>query len=250
MSDRGSYGGYAGAAGPVSGARAGPGVLPAPEPRTVRQASLEELDRLRLPLPPPQFPLVWRSGDKVALRPTVELEARTAVLNVVLARCYGMPQEAAMSWLLGAHLVESVTRPEWDFVVAGKGDRRALALHLEAIFALCWLLGVTRQLEPTEPATDRLVDLLPDLPNGETMSRWRTRSLVAPRDPTAAAAMLDRYYCLDWAYLEAERRRIPLPGMVDSHAIGQRRWALEWGVLFAGPYHGPPRDWEEIDLST
>lgn len=224
--------------------------VPAPDPRTVRAASLEDLGRLGLPLPPPQFPLVWETGDTVALRPTAELEARTAVLNIVLARCYGMPQEAAMSWLLNAHLVEAVTKPEWQFVVAGKGDRRALALHLEAIFGLMWLLGITKHLDPTEPAQDGLVDLLPDLPKAESMTRWRSRTLVAPRDAAGAAAMLDRYYCLDWAFLEAEQRRIRLPGLIDSHAIGQRRWALEWAVVFFGPYHNPPRGWEEVDLST
>lgn len=225
-------------------------IVSAPDPRAVRAQHLQELDQLRLPLPPPQFPLVWHPGDQVALRSTVELEARMAVLNVVLARCYGMPQEAAMSWLLNARLMDAVTQPEWQFVISGKGDRRALALHLEAVFGLTWLLGMTVDLEPTQPATDKLVDLLPDLPKGESMSRWRSRSLAAPRGPATAAVMLDRYYCLDWAFLEAERRRMPLPGVIDSHAIGQRRWALEWAVTLVGPYHGVPRDWEEIDLST
>jgi hypothetical protein len=211
---------------------------------------VQDLARLRLPVPPPQFPLVWEDGDGVALRSAGELEARTAVLNIVLARCYGMPQDAAMSWLLNAHLLDAVTKPEWQFVMANRGDRRALTLHLEAIYALLWLLGVIGHLDPGEPAQDGLVQLLPDLPNAESMLSWRSRTLVAPRSATEAAAMLDRYYCLDWAYLEAERRRLPLPGMIDSHAIGQRRWALEWAVVFFGPYHGPPRGWEEVDLST
>jgi hypothetical protein len=73
---------------------------------------------------------------------------------------------------------------------------------------------------------------------------------VAPRNAAAAAAVLDLYYCLDWAYLEAERRRQPLPGLIDSNAIGQRRWALEWAVVFRGPYHEAPVGWEEVDLST
>ena len=45
--------------------------VPAPDPRAVREASLDELSRLGLPLPPPQFPLVWEPGDEVELRPTV-----------------------------------------------------------------------------------------------------------------------------------------------------------------------------------
>ena len=211
---------------------------------------MQDLARLRLPVPSPQFPLVWEDGDAVALRSGGELEARTAVLNIVLARCYGMPQDAAMSWLLHAHLLDAVTKPEWQFVMANRGDRRALTLHLEAIYALLWLLGIIGHLDPGEPAQDGLVQLLPDLPNAESMLSWRSRTLVAPRPATEAAAMLDWYYCLDWAYLEAERRRLPLPGMIDSHAIGQRRWALEWAVVFFGPYHGPPRGWEEVDLST
>ena len=62
--------------------------------------------------------------------------------------------------------------------------------------------------------------------------------------------MLDLYYCLDWAYLEAERHGCRCPGRSTRNTIGQRRWALEWAVIFSGPYHEPPRGWEEIDLST
>jgi hypothetical protein len=224
--------------------------VPAPDPRAVRAASLSELRRLRLPLPPPHYPLAWEPGDMVALRPSAELEARTAVLNVVLARCYGMPQQAAMSWLLGAHLLDSVTRPEWQFVTAGRGDRRAFVLHLEAIFGLVWLLGLVKRLDPAEPPEDRMVDLLPHLPAAESMAQWRSRSLIAPRDAAEAAAMLDLYYCLDWSYLEAERHRVPLPGLIDSNAIGQRRWALEWAVNLYGRYHEPPCGWEQVDLSV
>ncbi len=57
----------------------------APDPRAVRDASLNELERLGLPLPPPAFPLVWEPGDGVELRPTTEIEARAAVLHVVVA---------------------------------------------------------------------------------------------------------------------------------------------------------------------
>ena len=35
-----------------------------------------------------------------------------------------------------------------------------------------------------------------------------------------------------------------------ANAIGQRRWALEWAVLFRGPNHDTPPDWEDVDLST
>ncbi|MEV8507515.1 DUF4272 domain-containing protein [Actinoplanes sp. NPDC051475] len=222
----------------------------APDPRAVRDASLDELTRLALPLPPATFPLVWEPGDGVELRPTGELEARAAVLHVVVARCFGMPTEAAMSWLLNSRLVDFVTPPEWQFVAGAKGDHRSFVLHHDAVFALAWLLGLSRHLDPTAPPEDRLMRQMPDLPGGELFNEWRSRSLVAPRDAIEAAVLLDLYYCLDWAFQEAESSGVRAPGEVDSNAIGQRRWALEWAVLFTGPYHEAPPEWEEVDLSV
>jgi hypothetical protein len=224
--------------------------VPAPDPGPIRAASVEGVRRLRLPAPPPRFPLVWEPGDTVELRPTGDVEARTAILHLVLARCFGMPPQAAMSWLLSSHLVDLVTPPEWQFVVAGRGDRRSFLLHHDAIFALAWVLGLTTHLDPTAPTEEKLIGSLPQLPSGETYRQWRSRILAAPRDAGEAAAMLDFYYCLDWSYLEAERRGTPLPGVIDANAIGQRRWALEWAVVFRGPYHDPPGGWEEVDLSS
>ena len=222
----------------------------APDPRAVREASLDELERLGLPLPPSGFPLVWEPGDKVELRSTTDIEARAAVLHVVVARCFGMPAEAAMSWLLSSHLVDFVTPPEWQFVAGDKGDHRSFVLHHDAVFALAWLLGLSRHLDPTAVPEERLMSQMPDLPGGELFDRWRSRSLVAPRDPIEALVLLDLYYCLDWAFQEIERAGSSVPGSVDSNAIGQRRWALEWAVVCTGPYHEEPPEWEEVDLSV
>jgi hypothetical protein len=223
---------------------------PAPDPQSVRAESLEQVHRLRLPLPPDNFPLVWEPGDEVELRSRDELEGRAAVLNVVLGRAFGMPSQLAMQWLLDAHLMDRLTQPEWHFLASGEGDLRAFALHSEALAALAWLLSMIRRLDPARPGTDNVAEFFPDLPAGEPYSVWRARVLAAPRDPREAAAQLDLYYCLDWAYLEAERRELPLPGLIDSNAIGQRRWALEWAVILHGPFHERPPGWEEVDLST
>ena len=223
---------------------------PAPDPRAVREASLDELERLGLPLPPLGFPLVWEPGDGVELRPTREIEARAAVLHVVVGRCFGMPTEVAMGWLLGSHLVDAVTPPEWQFVMGAKGDHRSFVLHHDAVFALAWVLGLSRHLDPTAPPEDRLMRQMPNLPAGETFDQWRSRTLVAPRDAVEVAVLLDLYYCLDWAFQSDQEDGVRPPGEVDGNAIGQRRWALEWAVVFRGPYHDPPGGWEEVDLST
>ncbi|WP_433083280.1 DUF4272 domain-containing protein [Dactylosporangium sp. CA-052675] len=222
----------------------------APDPQRVREASLEELHRLRLPLPPPDFPLVWEPGDHIELRPGPEIEARAACLNVVLARAWGMPPELGVQWLAEARLVDRLTPPEWRFVADADGDERAFALHVEALFALAWLLGIAMDLDPLRGAADGLMERLPDLAHGESFAAWRRRTLAAPRSVTDAARQLDLYYCLDWSLRECALRRLPLPGQLDAGAAGQRRWALEWAVVFTGPYHGAAPSWEQVDLST
>src|SRR5436305_2784009 len=223
---------------------------PVPDPASVRAANLEQVYRLRLPVPPDNFPLVWEPDDEVELRSRDALEGRAAVLNIVLARAFGMPSQLAMGWLLDAHLMDRLTQPEWHFVASGEGDVRSFALHTEALAALAWLLSMIKWLDPAMPGIKNVAELFPDLPGGEPYVAWQARVLGAPRDPREAAVQLDLYYCLDWAYLEAERLGLPLPGMIDSNAIGQRRWALEWAVILSGPFHEPPPGWEEVDLST
>jgi hypothetical protein len=222
----------------------------APAPVQVRETSIRELHRLRLPLPPPEFPLVWEPGDEVELRPVAEIEDRIAVLNVVLARTAGVSSEHAMKWMFEAHLVDRLTRPEWNFVVDGTGDPESFALHREALFALSWLLGIALDLDPLLPAPAAFAERLPSVADGESFTAWRQRTLAAPRDPGVAAAQLDLYYCLDWSYLHARQHKLAPPGEVDSDAIGQRRWALEWAVVFDGPYHGAAPVWDQVDLST
>ena len=224
--------------------------IPAPDPQTVRAENLEQVYQLRLPMPPPNFPLVWEPGDGVELRPRSDLEGRAAVLHGVLARAFGMPPHRAMSWLLDAHLLDQLTQPEWSFVVSGEGDVRSFMLHSEALAALAWLLSLLKRLDPAAPGTENVAELFPDLSRGEAFDQWRERVLGGAQEPDEAAAPPDLSSCLDWVSLTAERRHLPLPGLIDSNAIGQRRWALEWAVVFRGPYHEPPADWEEIDLST
>lgn len=225
--------------------------VPAPDPHRVRTASIDQLRQLELPTPPPDHPLLWDPGDMVELRPESELQARTAILNVVLARCFGMPGEDAMAWLLDAHLLDSLTKPEWSFVATGDGEADdSFTLHLEAIYAMAWLLGLVPHLDPKEPAPETLVEHLPHLPSKESFLSWLRRTNPTPAPAPEAVTVLDLYYCLDWAYLTAERRRIPLPGLIDSRAIAQRRWALQWAVILSGPRQGQAPGWEEVDLSV
>ena len=135
-----------------------------------------------------------------------------------------------MGWLLGSHLVDQVTPPEWQFVMGARGDHRSFVLHHDAVFALAWLLGLSRHLDPTAPPEDQLMRQMPHLPDGETFAAWRSRTLVAPRDPVEAAVLLDLYYCLDWSFQEAERtgcgRRVR--STATRSGSGGGRWSGRW----------------------
>ncbi len=220
--------------------------IAAPDPVAVRVASLQEVTRVGLPVPPENYPFVWDPGDLVDLRPTIELERRAAILYVILERAFGMPPELAVKWLEDNDLTPDVTEPEWAWITEEIGDRRSFILHLDAIAGLAWILGLIHVLDPLGPVQS-LAQIMPDLEAGETFAQWQARSLPAPRDPAIVAAALDLHYCLDYGYLKLEGE---LPGVIDANAIGQRRWALEWACVFSGPNHDDPPGWEEVDLST
>src|SRR5256885_9017424 len=160
--------------------------VPAPDPSYVRAESLEQLYRLRLPMPPDNFPLVWEPGDEVELRTRSDLEGRAAILNVVLARTFGMTSQQAMSWLLDAHLMDRLTQPEWHYVVSGEGDVRSFMLHSEALAALAWLLSMIKWLDPAAPGTGNVAQFFPDLPRGETYGQWRGPGAAVPPPPPPA----------------------------------------------------------------
>jgi Domain of unknown function (DUF4272) len=218
----------------------------APDPLAVRVASRAELDRLGLPVPPQTFPLVWDGGDLVELRPRLDLERRAVILHTILEFTFGMPGDAAVSWLERNDLTPDVTDLEWAFLTTGLGDRRSFILHLDALGGLAWVLGIIDALDPLRPP-QQLTALFPDLLQDESFVAWQGRTLTAPRDATVVAAALDLHYCLDWGYLKLDSQTVP--GDIDANAIGQRRWALEWATVFTGPHHDPPGGWEEVDLS-
>ncbi|MGH3730227.1 MAG: DUF4272 domain-containing protein [Micromonosporaceae bacterium] len=221
-----------------------------PDPVEIRVSSLEELERLEIPLPPDHFPLTWEPGDAVRLRDLDEMQARVAVLCAVMERCLGMPSERAMQWLLDGRLLEHVSKPEWQFLAGEKGDRDAFMMHLDALFGFGWLLGWAEHLDPSLHCPEELPKAFPDIHGGESYASWCGRSAPQPRDSREAAALLDLYYCLDWAYQDATLRAESPPGPVQAYVVAQRRWALEWSVVFVGPYHEDPPGWEDVDLST
>jgi hypothetical protein len=199
-----------------------------PDPEPIRQRGILALQRFGLPVPPRAFPALWSWGDPAQLRQRDEIESRLAVISVVLARCFGMPQDAAMAWLLESHLLDRVTTSEWRFILGRSGDHRVFPLHNEAALVLAWTLGLAIDLDPTRPAGSGLLAKLPNLPAGESYPRWRARALAVPRKPVEVAVYLDLYTLLEWSVLEARQLRQPVREWMDPNTFGQRRLTLEW----------------------
>ncbi|GIL31187.1 hypothetical protein NUM_64410 [Actinocatenispora comari] len=223
----------------------------APDPTEVRRGTLDELSRLGVRLPPPQYPLIWDPGDRVAIRPRRELGCRAAILTVLLAVHDGLPRRGAMRWLREARLLDRVSRREWRYIAGRVGDPALVDLQRDTLHGLVWVLGLADDLDPLLPRSGRLEILLPDpWADPAAFDGWLTRLPPTRRDPAEAAALLDLYCCLDWAYQEGERHGDPTPGPVPPVAIGARRWALEWAVVLRGPYHDDPPNWDDVDLSV
>lgn len=227
-----------------------PKPVEAPDPLLVRETTLADLADLGFPAPPEHYPLVWEPGDHVALRPTVHLQARCAVLNTVLTAVFGAPPDATSGWLEDNGLREAATAAEWGFLTRQEGSGDLFGLHIEAVWALAWVLGIADELDPAHYCGDGLANWLPDLVAGEPFDDWCVRSAVRPRPAGEVAALLDLHYCLDWGHVQALVDGKPTPGVTRPYVVGQRRWALEWATVFTGPYHSPPPAWDEVDLAS
>ncbi|WP_168801598.1 DUF4272 domain-containing protein [Glycomyces buryatensis] len=215
------------------------------DPRSVRSRTVDGLGALGIPAPPEQFPLPFPSGQMPRLRPRVHLEARAAILNVVQARVFDMPEELAMRWLLDAHVLDHLAPDEWGFIACGRGERPRYADQLESLYTVAWLIGLVDHLDPAVACAEELPELLPDLRRPETFSDWRDRQLTPTRDAGVVAEMLDLYYCLDFVCDQARRAGQAPPSGVDDCLVWHRRWALEWAVVFN---EERPVHWDEVRL--
>lgn len=229
-----------------------PEALPpeAPDPLLIREATLADVAELGFPAPPPMYPLVWEPGDRVTLRDVADIEARAAVLNAVLATTFGAPPEVTAGWLEANRLRKHATEPEWAFMSEGKGPAELYGLHIEALWGLAWLLGIADELDPSQYCGDGLAVWLPNLAENESFADWQVRGDSHLRPADEAAALLDLHYCLDWGHIQAIMNGTPYPGTTQPYVVGQRRWSLEWALVFSGPYHEPPVPWDEVDLTS
>ncbi len=191
----------------------------------------------------PTLPLL---EDSLALsRDAVEIADRAAVLSVVaLAAYHPHAREDLVGWLRRESLWDAMSPSEERFFASAKPSRSevaSMAWSSEAVFALCWVLGVAGvDGGALDACPDDLRWKLPDISKGENMAAFRRN--VVSRRPDDVLDALDRLYCLHWRQTEDA-----IQGQVQSYPLSlleviQRRRAFEW--LFTD------LDWDEVSLDT
>jgi hypothetical protein len=193
------------------------------------------------------LPVLWDAEEGYSLRPTEQIVARAAVLNVAVTLSYGMPMDLASAWLLANGLTGCLSAKERALLAGEPVDSTAVRCETEAIWAFAWMLGLANHLRADRYCDDDLVLRLPNLKSGETLEQWSTRVGPVLRKADDVMAELDLYYCLTWGLAEANLRNQQTPAEIEQYVIWERRRALEFALVERAWNH---EDWDEIDLST
>ena len=167
---------------------------------------------------------------------------RILTLNACIACGYGFPKPKALGWLEQEQLLDCLTDPEAKFL-AGKAEAKRIDFQwrVEAVWALVWAVGSIDSLDFSQPCSDDLVKLLPDLNTKASSEAFRQKCKL--RLDQEVLPMVYLAYCLHWAVREEGLRGQAMEsGKVQSQVIVERRLALEWLIC--------DEPWEDVPLDT
>ncbi len=201
---------------------------------------------LGFPDPPGSYPSLFDQDEGYHLRPAREIQNRAAVLNIVVARTFGMPASLGKHWVADNGLVGALSPIEAELMDDADASKPRFQAQIEALWALTWVLGLTPSLDPTAYCEASLSESLPDLRTGAGVEAWRGR-LGPIRNADDVMTELDLLYCLTWGLAEANLHGTEPPGTVEQYIHWERRRALEWVLVERG--YGAT-EWDHIDVST
>ena len=165
---------------------------------------------------------------------------RLLCMHAAASHAFGLPLDAARTWVDQEGLRDGLSRPEWEFL-SGKGRTYQLAMQLQvhSVYTLAWCASLVGDFSVCSQIPDDLVGRLPDLRKSESSSLFRASLALRPSEEMFA--QLDVAYCFHWAWRDA---RLSLKHMRVNHEslAAQRRKALEW-MMRGGP-------WDEVPLDT
>jgi len=206
------------------------------ESKLIRQESSSIAAKAGINIPA-NLPLL---DEKVSLRSVSEGTARLLSLTAIGATSYGFDKAKAREWLKQEKLVNSLTMPESDFLLLGKGAPKTFQIQIEAMWAIAWALGFVGELNFWKDCDNRFATMLPNLKTSQSGEDWRRRAKMRTVNEVFSAC--DLAYCLHWAVRQAQLEgKIP-PGQLKAYVVEERRRALEWLLSDCS--------WDAVNLDT
>lgn len=206
--------------------------------RELRERSREQVQSLGYPFNP-NLPFLDPSG---VTRDNDVVLNRILTLHACIACSYGFAKPKALGWLKQENLDDCLTEPEAMFL-AGKSEakRAAFQWRVECVWALAWAAGYFDYLDFSQPCSEDLVKLLPDLNTQASSESFRQKCNLRPAEELLP--MVDLAYCLHWAVREEELQgHANKLEKVQSQVIVERRLGLEWLICDVS--------WEDVPLDT
>lgn len=215
---------------------------------SMRAVSIKRLGRLwggRAPVPPP----VSTMHCQVSFLDHGRLFARAMGIFVITAVVletdapFGVVLDETKSWAIRHKcplVFSTLERRIWhgDEHLA-RSARSQILDGVEALYAICWVLGLAKSMPLRSHVPDALGALFPDMLADESQDALRARVACQPAE--IVAQELDVYLCAHWlirqAALSGEKRPFTRP-----HIIIQRRLALEWCCS--------DQEWDDVELDT
>jgi hypothetical protein len=205
----------------------------------IREKSRRIAKDIGFPVPPIHLPMSeWRPAH----RSSDEVVRRLCAISACIAVSFEFDNLRAIQWLRDNDLWNHLCHDEVLYLEGEHKTNRvlenAIQLRIEAMWALCWSVGLTKELDFGDYCGSELKSLVPDIARNEATTQLLRRCKL--RDVAEIIAAEDLAYCLHWGVVEAQIRGLSIP--IRGYVIIQRRHALSW-ILSTD-------DWDEVPLDT
>ena len=174
------------------------------------------------------------------IRTCDEIVDRLFAMFAAVAVHYGFDRASSQGWLEREGAAEAATEQERAVIETGETGDFSADYAIEAMWALCWSIGIVAELDFTASCSDSFVSLMPDLKKNESGQRFRSRAVL--RSEAELCRALDLAYCLHWSMVHARLHAGAPTHQGVAASIVPRRHALEWIMS--------TDSWDDVQLET
>lgn len=204
---------------------------------SIRRRPVKIVTELGLPVNP-NLPLLQTPQS---LRTTEEVVNRIFVMSCITACAFGFDRSKGWLWLEKENCLNDLTSSEKNFFQTGEVNLRRINNQIESIWVLAWCVNKVKELTVSEPCSENLVYLMPDLKKMESGDAFRNTAIL--RQKSEIIENCDLAYCLHWSVVDYEiRGKKKWKQSISPSEIVERRHAFEWMIT--------TDRWDDISLDT